>query len=80
MRDFITIEFEDGKAKVGYNISEDAQLFTALLCIEGIIGRVTGLGAQEIREIIDDEKDYVVVKPYDEDEVVDTEVEDVERN
>ena len=70
---YVKIEFEGDKAKVTYDVDNMAQLLTALLTLEGIIGRVSGLGSTEIREILDDEKKHVEVKPYDEDEVIDIE-------
>jgi len=68
----VTIKFVEDRAEVEYNIDNTAQLFTALLSIEGIIGRITGLGATEIREIVDDEKQHIEVKAKPE-EVIDTE-------
>lgn len=76
MSKFVKVDFtEDGKAEITYDVSNSAQLFTSLLAIEGIIGRVTGLGSTEIREIIDDEKSNVEVKPLEE-EIVEVEVSD----
>jgi tRNA A22 N-methylase len=74
MSKFINISFDEhDKAEIKYDVGNAAQLFTSLLAIEGIIGRVTGLGSTEIREIIDDEKNNVEVKPLQ--EIVEVEVE-----
>ena len=75
MDKFINVNFKSNQAEVTYDISETSQLFTALLAIEGIIGRITGLGSTEIREIIDDEKNNVEVKPMTEEDVIDAEIE-----
>ena len=76
MSKYVNVGFtEEGVAEITYDVSNASQLFTALLAIEGIIGRVTGLGSTEIREIIDDEKDNVEVKPLEE-EVIDIGVEE----
>ena len=71
MSDYVKIEFEDGKTKVDYNISNMAQLLSSLVVLEGITGRVTGLSTVEIREIVDDEKQHIVAKPYDDEEIID---------
>ena len=77
MNKFVKVNFtEEGTAEITYDIANASQLFTAMLAIEGIIGRVTGLGATEIREIIDDEKNNVEVKPLEE-EIIDAEVDGI---
>ena len=79
MSKYVNVSFvEDNKAEITYDVSSAAQLFTALLAIEGIIGRVTGLGSTEIREIIDEEKQNVQVKASKEDVILDMD-EEVER-
>jgi len=60
----IRIEFDDnGQVEFDIKASNDAQLIIAILGLEGYFGRMTGLGSTEIREILDEEKEHLVVKP-----------------
>jgi hypothetical protein len=60
---FILIEFVDGQAKFDIRTDTPDEVIVALLGLEGYLAQTTGLGATEIRELMDDEKDHVVVTP-----------------
>ena len=60
----ITIEFdENGKAEFDIYTRNDGELLTALLGLEGYVASRTGLDCEDIRELIDEEKKSVQVRP-----------------
>ena len=61
--DFIVVNFEGGQAKFDIRVKDPAQVFTAMLGLEGWLGSQLGLEAFDIREILDEIKNDVVVKP-----------------
>ena len=73
--EFVLVSFEGGQTTFDIHTSNDNQLFTALLGIEGYIATKLGLEAFDIREILDEMKGDVTVRPK-EDMIEDAEVGD----
>ena len=73
-KDFILVDFESGSAAFEIHVTEPAQALTALLGLEGWVATQLGLEAQDIREILDEMKDDVNVRPK-EDDIEDAELE-----
>ena len=73
---FILIEFVDDQVKFDIRTDNNDQIITALLGLEGYLASQTGLDAEDIRQILDETKEQVVVKPKEPmDDIVDVEVE-----
>ena len=53
---------DDGEVAFEINTENDGQLLVAMLGIEGYFARRTGLGSEEIREILDGEKPNMKVR------------------
>ena len=71
----VLVEFNnEGQAKFTIDTDSDEQIFTALLGIEAYLADKTGLHINDIRDIVDDMKKEVDIKP---EEIVDVEVQDV---
>ena len=69
----VLVEFNEvGQARFTIDTQSDEQIFTALLGIEAYLADKTGLHINDIREITDDLKKEVDIKP---EEIVDVEVE-----
>jgi hypothetical protein len=64
--DFVLVNFEGGSAEFDIHVSEPAQVFTVLLGLEGWLATQLGLDAPDIREILDEMKGDVNVRPKDE--------------
>ena len=59
----IEITFSDNEeAEFLINVDMDAHIMVAIMGLEGYLGRQTGLGATEIRELIDDEKKHATAR------------------
>ena len=72
----IEILFDEvGNVSFDIKTTKVSELLIALMGIEGYINQITDLSATEIRELIDDEKMHVNVKPKEpDDDIVDVDV------
>ena len=61
--DFVLVNFEGGKASFDIRVSKPDQVFTAMLGLEGWLATQLGLEAFDIREILDEIKGDVNVRP-----------------
>ncbi len=60
---FILVEFKDGKTSFDINTGSDTMIFMAIAGLEGYLAGQTGLDMVEIRELVDESKVGVIVKP-----------------
>lgn len=73
--DFIVVNFEGGQAKFDIRVKDPAQVFTAMLGLEGWLATQLGLEAKDIREVLDEIKNDVVVKPKTDEGIEDATIE-----
>jgi len=70
----IEIVFDErGRVEFDIHVGMNSQLIIALMGIEGYLHSQTGLEAHEIRELIDEEKANVNVKPKPKEDAIDVE-------
>lgn len=62
MKDHITVTFKDGSAQVDYAVTSKNSLLLALTIIEGLCVQETQLPIEDIRLIIDEEKQKLEAK------------------
>lgn len=67
-KDFITFSFRDGSAQVDYSIVSRNNILLALVTLEALAAKETGLHIDDIRTILDEEKSKLKAR-----EVVDIE-------
>lgn len=65
-KDFILVEFKDGKASFDIRLSNDVQMIMALTALEGYLAAQSGLATEDIREMIDEAKGGLTIRPKDE--------------
>ena len=63
MKDHITLSFEDGSVQVDYAVSSKNSILLALVTLEAMAVKEVGLSIDDIRAIIDSEKNKLEATP-----------------
>ena len=73
----IEIVFDErGRVEFDIRVGMNSQLIIALMGLEGYLATQTNLDAKEIRELIDEEKANVIVKPKPKEDAIEVDVDD----
>ena len=62
-KDYVLVEFKNGSAAFSYDISRGEHLFTALMGLEAMVCKETGLDSADVRDVIDEMRGKNEAKP-----------------